>query len=199
MRPLVPTRFSRRVCRGGSLVAHVGHKQPLVTVRFQVGCRPMLDILKSARGLVILAILISIFGVVIHIGALFAGLSWFIFFHAPPSVVESYKAGTWLAPLGALAIAGLMGACAIYAASAIGWVRRPPLQALGLATMAAICVGRSLLLPVLAVPHPELLNTFEVVAAVVWGIAGMGFSVGLLLVTGRRMPPGGKAPTRRPF
>lgn len=146
----------------------------------------MTDIVKKARALVILAVLISLSGVVIHVGALFAGLPWFIFFHAPPSVVESYKAGTWLAPLTALAIAGLMGACAIYAASAIGWLRRPPLQRLGLATMAAICVVRSLLLPVLAVPHPELRNTFEIVAAVVWGLAGTGFAVGLLLVTDGR-------------
>jgi hypothetical protein len=37
------------------------------------------------------------------------------------------------------------------------------------------------LLPVLAIPHPELRNTFEVVAALVWGLAGLGFAVAFTL------------------
>lgn len=144
--------------------------------------------MKIARALVGGAILISLSGVVIHVGALFAGLSWFAFFNAPPSVVASYKSGTLLAPVSCLVIAGLMGACAYYAASAIGLVRRPPLQGLGLASMATTCIVRALLLPVLAIPHPELRNAFESVAAIVWGLAGLGFAVGFLLVKTRLKP-----------
>jgi hypothetical protein len=143
------------------------------------------QIVKIARALVVLAILISLAGVVIHLGALFAGLSWFVFFGAPRSIVESYQAGTPLAPVSTLVIAGLMGTCGYYAASVFGWVRRPPLQALGLAAMAIICIVRTLLLPVLAIPHPELRNTFEIVAAIVWGLAGTGFAVGFLLIKAR--------------
>jgi hypothetical protein len=138
--------------------------------------------MKIARALVVSAIFIALSGVVIHIGALFAGLSWLTFFNAPPGVVESYKSGTLLAPVSCFVIAGLMGACAYYAASALGLVRRPPLQRLGLAVMATVCIVRALLLPVLAVPHPELRNTFEVVAALIWGLAGMGFAVAFTLV-----------------
>lgn len=130
----------------------------------------------SKRVAVLAAILIAAAGVVIHVGALFAGDSWFVFFNAPPSVVASARAGTWLAPVGSLVIAGLMGACGYYAASAIGLVRPPPLQRLALAGMATVCLVRALLLPVLAVPHPELRNTFEIVAAVVWGLAGLGLA-----------------------
>lgn len=142
--------------------------------------------MKIARLLVALAVFISLSGVVIHAGALFAGLSWFIFFNAPPSVVASYKDGTLLAPVSGLVIAGLMAACGHYAASAIGLVRRPPLQSVGLATMAIICIVRALLLPVLAIAHPELRNTFEIVAAFVWGLAGAGFAVGFFLVKAGR-------------
>jgi hypothetical protein len=74
----------------------------------------------TKRVWVLAAILIVAVGVVIHVGALFAGDSWFAFFNAPPIVVASARAGTWLAPVGSLVIAGLMGACGYYAASAIG-------------------------------------------------------------------------------
>jgi hypothetical protein len=126
---------------------------------------------------VYLAILIAAAGVVIHVGALFAGDAWFVFFNAPPSVIASARAGTWLAPVSGLAIAGLMGLCGYYAASAIGLAPRPPLQRLALAAMATVCIVRALLLPVLAISHPELRNTFETVAAIVWGMAGVGLAV----------------------
>jgi hypothetical protein len=131
---------------------------------------------------VYLATVISVIGVLIHVGAVFGGPSWFTFFGAPQSIVASARAGTWLAPVSALVIAGLMGICAVYAASAVGLLRRPPLQRFGLAGIAVVCLVRALLLPVLAVHHPELRNTFEVVAAFVWFVAGVGFAVGYHIV-----------------
>lgn len=140
--------------------------------------------MKVARALVIVSIFIALSGVVIHVGAWFAGLSWFTFFHVPARVVESYKSGTWLAPVSCFVIAGLMAACACFAASALGLVRRPPLQRPGLAAMAAVCIARAALLPALAISHPELRNTFDVLAALVWGLAGLGFAAALALTTG---------------
>jgi len=128
-----------------------------------------------------LAILIATAGVVIHVGAIFAGPTWFAFFNAPPAVLASAHAGTWLAPVSASAIAGLMALCALYAASALGLVRRVPLLRLGLAGMATICIMRASLLPLLAIGHPELRNTFEVISALIWGAAGVGLAVGFKL------------------
>ncbi len=142
--------------------------------------------MKIARALVVVAVFISSCGVVIHIGALFAGLSWLTFFNAPTTVVESYKSGTWLAPASCLAIASLMCTCAYWSASTLAWVRRPPLQCTGLAAMATVCIVRALLLPMLAFSHPELRNTFEVVAAIVWGLAGTGFAASLMLAKANR-------------
>lgn len=154
---------------------------------------------KLARALVVLAILISLAGVVIHLGALFAGLSWFVFFRAPRSIIESYQAGTAFAPAITLVIAALMGTCGYYAAAVFDWVRRPPLQLVGLATMATICIVRALLLPVLAVPHPELRNTFEIVAAIVWGLAGAGFAAGLFLMKAKRKRSAGSWSRSQPL
>lgn len=129
-------------------------------------------------GWVALAMLIALAGVLIHVGAVIAGPSWFEFFHAPPFIQQSARDETWLAPLSALTIAVLMGLCGIYAASALGVVQRLPCLRPGLLVVALICLFRALLLPLLAVGHPELRNVFEVVSALIWGIAGIGFAVG---------------------
>ena len=131
---------------------------------------------------VFLAGVISLVGVVIHIGAIFGGVAWYLYFGAPHDIVESARQGTWLAPLGASVIAGLMALCAAYAFSAIGVIPRLPLLRTGLAVMATICLLRALVLWPLMIGHPALRNTFEVVAAIVWGVAGVGFAMGLGLL-----------------
>jgi hypothetical protein len=127
---------------------------------------------------VYLSTFIAVLGVIIHLGAVFGGAPWYAFFGAPSSIVASARAGTWLAPASASAIAGLMLICAVYSASAVGLVRRPPLQRTALSSIAAVCLFRALILPPLALTHAELRNTFEVVSAVVWLVAGIGFAVG---------------------
>lgn len=125
-----------------------------------------------------LAAAIAVLGVAIHLGAIAGGEQWYAFFGAPPTVVASAREGTWLAPAGAAAIALLMGVCAAYACSALGLTRRLPLLRPMLATIAAICLFRALVLIPLAIGHPELRNLFEVVAALAWGTAGIGFAFG---------------------
>jgi hypothetical protein len=125
-----------------------------------------------------LAATIAIIGALIHVAAIPAGPAWYAWFGAPPAVVASARAGTWPAPVGAFVIAFLMATCAWYACAALGVVRRPPLLRTGLATMAAVCLVRALLMAPLAVTHPELRNAFEVAAALLWGLAGVGFALG---------------------
>jgi hypothetical protein len=133
----------------------------------------------SSRPWILLAAAIAAIGALIHLAAIPAGPAWYACFGAPPDVVASARAGTWPAPVGAFVIALLMATCAWYACAALGAVRRPPLLRTGLAVMAAICLVRALLLPPLAVTHPELRNMFQVVAALLWGLAGVGFALGL--------------------
>jgi hypothetical protein len=114
-------------------------------------------------------------GVLIHLGAIWGGPAWYRYFGAPPFVLRSAQEGTWLAPVGAVCIAAAMGLCGLYALSALGHLRRLPLLRTGLALMAIVCLLRALVLIPLAFSYPGLLNTFEVTAALVWGLAGVGF------------------------
>ena len=123
---------------------------------------------------------IAVAGALLHVAAIAGGASWYAFFGAPPAVVASARAGTWLAPASAAIIAALMALCAVYACSALGVVRRLPLLRTTLAAIAAICLLRGVILLPLAWLHPELRNTFEIVAAVVWAAAGVGFAAGFL-------------------
>jgi hypothetical protein len=136
----------------------------------------------QARPWIALAAAIAVVGALIHVAAVPAGPAWYAYFGAPPSVVASARAGTWLAPVGAVAIGLLMAMCGWYAGAALGIVRRPPLLRTGLAAMAAVCLPRALILVPLAVTHPELRTTFQVAAAIVWGLAGIGFALGCALV-----------------
>jgi len=121
---------------------------------------------------------ISLLGVAVHVAAILGGPSWYAFFGAPPQIVASAQAGTWLAPISTAGIAALMGICALYAYSALGVIRRLPLLRLMLAGIAAVCLLRALILIPVAYTHPELINVFEVVAALVCGAAGIGFVAG---------------------
>ncbi len=124
-----------------------------------------------------MAALVALAGVLIHVGAVFGGPSWFAFFGAPPRIVASAQAGTWLAPASAVLIAGIMAVCALYAGSVLGWVRRPPLQKIVLAIIATVCVFRALILPLIALSQSDFRGVFELVSAGVWFLAGVGFLV----------------------
>jgi hypothetical protein len=120
---------------------------------------------------------ISFVGAIIHIAAIFGGPSWFQFFGAPPVIVESSRTGTLLAPVGSSLIALLMGLCGIAALSALGVLLRLPMLRLVLASIAVVCSLRAVSVVPIAVLRPDLMNTFEIVAAIVWGLAGFGFAV----------------------
>ncbi len=130
------------------------------------------------RTLVCLAGAIATIGALIHVVVIVVGPPWYAFFGAPPAIVASARDGTWLAPVSTMVIAMLMGICAAYAFSAAGLTRRLPLLRLALGTIATICLVRALILIPFAIGYPQLRNTFEVCAAIVWGVAGVGFAAG---------------------
>lgn len=134
--------------------------------------------MKNTTIWIYLAAAIALVGVAIHLGAIIGGAGWYSYFGAPPRIVESAKSGTLLAPVSAALIAALMALCAAYAFSALGLIKRMPLLRLALAGIASVCLFRSLVLLPLSINHPELRNTFEILAAIVWGLAGVGFLVG---------------------
>jgi len=132
---------------------------------------------------------IAAVGALLHLAAIAGGPAWYAFFNAPPQVVASAHAGTWLAPVSTSIIAILMGLCAAYAFSAVGRFRRLPLPRLMLGGMAGVCLLRALVTIPLAINHPQLRNTFEIVSAVAWGVAGIGFALACLSLIGQGKRP----------
>jgi hypothetical protein len=121
---------------------------------------------------------ISLFGAVIHWISPLLGPDWYAWLRAPKFVVESARAGTWLAPTGAVVIGGLMFICALYAWSAMGRMARLPLLRTALLVIAAIGLLRGLALLPYAWNMPQLIDTFDVVGSLVWFVAGLGFALG---------------------
>jgi hypothetical protein len=143
---------------------------------------------KLAIPLVYFAGITSAIGALIHFAAIAGGTGWFIFFNAPQQVVASSRAGTWLAPLSTSILGLLMAVCAAYAFSALGRLPRLPLPRLMLAGMAGGCLLRAAVIVPLAINHPQLRTTFELISAVIWGLAGAGFLVACLTPVRQRQP-----------
>lgn len=134
----------------------------------------------TSEALIRFAALSAAAGAAIHLAAIIGGPSWYAYFGAPAQIVASAREGTWLAPVSAAGIAFLMGICSAYACSAIGVIGRLPLLRTMLAGMATICLLRALMLFPFAYLHPHLVTIFEIVASLIWGIAGLGFAAGLI-------------------
>ncbi|UTH74627.1 hypothetical protein [Chromobacterium sp. IIBBL 290-4] len=149
---------------------------------------------KLARAWLHLAAGIALIGASIHLAALPAGPRWYRFFGAPLEMVRSAEQGTWLAPVGAVLIAGAMALCAAYAYSALGRLPRLPLLRLGLGAIGAAASLRAVLVVPLFVWRPELISVFEIAAAVVWLVAGLGYLLGMAHVHGQARPLGHRTP-----
>ena len=57
-----------------------------------------------------------------------------------------------------------------------------------LAGMAGVCLLRATVIVPLAINHPQLRTTFELISAVIWGLAGAGFLVACLAPVRQRQP-----------
>lgn len=57
-----------------------------------------------------------------------------------------------------------------------------------LASMAGVCLLRAAVIVPLAINHPQLRTTFELISAVIWGLAGAGLLVASLTPVRQRQP-----------
>ena len=106
-----------------------------------------------------------------HLLCIWGGTSWFIFARAPIQIIESSQQGTFLAPLGSIAIAGLMFAC-----TAFGLVRNIVLTRTALIAIATLCIIRSLII----IPALMRADTWNIIASSVWLYVGVCFLVGAI-------------------
>lgn len=121
---------------------------------------------------------IALFGALIHWVAPLLGPDWYAFLTAPQWVIDSARNRTLTAPVGAAVIGCLMFACALYAFSGAGLIRRLPLARTGLTIIFSICLLRGILVVPLMVRAPNMLSTFDIVGSMLWFIAGVAFLVG---------------------
>lgn len=136
--------------------------------------------MKLERLAFLLAAGIALFGALIHWVAPVMGPDWYAFLTSPAWVVESARNGSWEAPVGGLIIGALMFLCAVYAFSATGLIRQLPLLRTGLCLISAICSIRGLLLIPYLVKVPERLTAFDILASLVWLLAGLSFLTGTM-------------------
>lgn len=123
---------------------------------------------------------IAIFGAIIHFVAPLMGPEWYAYLQAPPQIVESAKQGTWLAPVSGLAIGGAMLLAGLYALSGARLMKYLPLTKPALIVLALLCVLRGLLIIPAMIKVPELIEAFDIVASVIWFLAGLGYTYGLI-------------------
>jgi hypothetical protein len=112
-----------------------------------------------------------------HLLCILGGPSWFAFARAPQQIIDSAREGTLLAPLGTIAVAGLMFMCTLFAFSAVGLIRKMPLIKPALITIAALCTFRGLI----AIPtftNSTGLDIWQIVASTVWFYVGICFIAG---------------------
>lgn len=133
---------------------------------------------KISKILLIAAASVAIFTAVAHVACIPIGAQCYQAQLAPEVIVESAKAGTWLAPLGTLAVAAIFLIWAAYALSGAAVIPRLPLLALGNYTIALLCIVRGLLGIQLWVRHPEMVSMFANIANWLWFLTGCCYAIG---------------------
>lgn len=127
----------------------------------------------------LVAAAIALFGAVIHWIAPLLGPDWYAFLHAPAAAVASARNGTAYGPIGGFVIGALMFACALFGLSARGDLRYLPFTRAALVVISFLCLIRGLIIIPYIITLPSV-ESFELVASVIWFVAGAGFLLGLI-------------------
>ena len=121
--------------------------------------------------------LIAGFAALWHLLMIIGGPNWYAFSRAPLYIVESAKEGTFIAPVGAVAIAVLMFICTAYAFSGAGVFGKIPLLKLALPTISLICLVRGLYISPIFF-QLKALGAWHLIASAIWFFVGICFLFG---------------------
>lgn len=128
----------------------------------------------------IVAALIAIAIAIAHLSCIFLGPACFEAQLAPAVLIESSANGTWLAPIATIIVSGLFILCALFALSGAGLIRKLPLTNMTLIVIAGLCLLRGIATVPLSSLFPEMVNTYSVIAGMVWFLTGVLFAYGYL-------------------
>lgn len=112
-----------------------------------------------------------------HLLMIIGGPNWYAFARAPQYIVDSAKDGTFIAPVGAIAIAILMFTCTAYSFSGAGLLGKIPLLKTALTIIAFICLVRGLYISPLFY-SVKMLGIWHLIASAVWFFVGICFLIG---------------------
>ncbi len=122
---------------------------------------------------------ISAVSAIWHLLMILGGPSWYAFARAPEYVVESAKEGTFVAPVGAIAIALLMFICTAYSLSGAGLIRKIPLLKSALVIISLLCLARGLYISPIFF-RLQIMGTWHIVASSVWFFVGLCYLAGAI-------------------
>ena len=141
------------------------------------------------RALLTIAAVVLALGALVHLAIPFGGPEWYAFFGAPPRLVALARAGALRPALTCVAIAAFLGVLALYACSALGYVRRLPALRVVLGLAGLGLLARGLLFIPVARWRPELLaflcgdcarvNVFLVATSALCVLTGAGLLAGV--------------------
>lgn len=137
--------------------------------------------IESSKKILIFAAFWPFIGVLLHVMAFFGGYSWYEFLMAPPLLLESVKAGTWLAPLATFFVSGLMAIAGLYALSGAEVIFKMPLLKLALVTLSILFILRGMLIFHLMWWKPEVIDTFRIISSGIFLICGIAYALGTYL------------------
>lgn len=118
------------------------------------------------------AALMAVVTALAHMSCIFLGASCYKAQLAPPLIVRSAVEGTLVAPIGTILVSSLFLACALFAISGAGMIRRLPLTRIALMTISIVCLVRGLATIPLFLYAPALTSTFDIVAGGIWFVVG---------------------------
>ena len=120
-------------------------------------------------------------GALLHFLAIFGGYSWYEFLMAPPFLLESVKAGTWLAPMSGILVSILMIIAGFYALSGANIIFKMPLLKPALIILSILFTVRGMIIFHLMWWKPEVIDAFRIISSGIFLISGIAYTIGTYL------------------
>ena len=133
--------------------------------------------------LLIIAAVTAFVTALAHLSCLYFGAQCYAVQMAPKAIVDSAAQGTWLAPVGNIAVSSLFILAGCYALAGCGVIKSMPGLRLIIVLIAAICLLRGLLPLFVWILLDKQLATKVYLTSFVWFSIGICFWLGWMLVT----------------
>lgn len=132
--------------------------------------------------LLLVAALAAIATALAHLSCIYFGPVCYAVQMAPPFVVESAEAGTWLAPVGTVFVSALFLLLAAYALSAARLLKPMPLARVANYTISLLCIVRGLLPLQLWLRQPDTISLEVLLVGLAWLAVGLCYFVGFKMM-----------------